>query len=384
LVRANRYAFYRRTVGVRTVWILGAGASKAAYCGMPLVNDFMGEAFHRLRLSGNQGSRLLNFIRETYGYEEPKDVNVEELLTFAWCDVSHLDNQRDSPLPEPEQLRLVHALDTLRKVEALIVAVLCQAQRECIQTGDRVHGPLAERVEIEDTVISYNYDLLFDHALWKAKKASSDDYGLAFNDAVDGSPGPSVREAYRREPEIQLGCQGVREGVPVLKLHGSLNWLGLEHANLSKRDPEIFYLPEAINFSVGPDFWWTGFGSLRPANSRNDTSQFGRLRPIIVPPTFAKDALKGSPMGKLWPKAKEALEKCDRVVIIGLSVREADYQTRWLLRAALAAARPRDIEIDVVNPSSEDRNRLRGFFLGLGRVVPYESIEKFLDGRPTT
>ena len=64
---------------MRTVWILGAGASKAAYCGMPLVKDFMEEALHRLRLSRNQGSRLLNFIHETYGYEEPKDVNVEEL-----------------------------------------------------------------------------------------------------------------------------------------------------------------------------------------------------------------------------------------------------------------------------------------------------------------
>jgi hypothetical protein len=283
---------------VRTVWILGAGASKAAYCGMPLVKDFMEEASHRLRLSGNQGSRLRNFIRETYGYEEPKDVNVEELLTFAWCDVSHLDNQRELPLPEPEQLRLVHALDALRKVEALIVAVLFQAQRECIQIGDRVHGLLAERVEIEDTVISYNYDLLFDHALWKAKKASSDDYGVSFNDAVDGSPGPSVREAYRREPEIQLGCQGVRKGVSVLKLHGSLNWLGLEHANLSKRDPEVFYLPEAINVSVGPDLWWTGFGNLQAANSRNDISQSGRLRPIIVPPTFAKDGSRDSPNGE--------------------------------------------------------------------------------------
>ena len=65
-------------MGVRTVWILGAGASKAAYCGMPLVMNFMEEAFHRLRLSGNQGSRLLSFIRGAYGYEEPKDVNVEE------------------------------------------------------------------------------------------------------------------------------------------------------------------------------------------------------------------------------------------------------------------------------------------------------------------
>ena len=384
-VRAHGLFSLQEDVRVRTVWVLGAGASKAAYCGMPLVKDFMEEAFHRLRLSGNQGSRLLDFIRGAYGYEEPRDVNVEELLTFAWCDVSRLDSQGDSVLRDPEKSgRLYHAQDARRTVENVIVAVLFQAQRECMQIGDRVHKSLAEKVDkTQDTVISYNYDLLADEALWKAEKASSDDYGIAFAGAVDGIPGPSAREEYVREPEIHPGCQEASKGVPILKLHGSLNWLGLEHCSLFKREPEVFYLREAINISVGPDFWWTGFGSLRAANGSNDISQSGRLRPIIVPPTFAKDALRGSPMGDLWPKAKEALEKCDRVAIIGLSLREADYQTRWLLRTALAAARPRDIEIDVVNPSAEDRNRLRAFFLGLGRVVPYESIDRFLDGRPT-
>lgn len=114
-----------------------------------------------------------------------------------------------------------------------------------------------------------------------------------------------------------------------------------------------------------------------------DTGQSGRLRPIIVPPMFGKDFRKWDIMQRLWSRALTALRQCERVVVIGLSLREADYQTRWLLRTALAAA-PRNIEIDVVNPSSEDRNRLRGFFLGLGWVFPYESIDKFLDERPTT
>ncbi len=223
---------------MRTVWILGAGASKAAYCGMPLVKNFMEEALHRLRLSGNQGSRLLNFIRDTCGFEEPKDVNVEELLTFAWCDVSHLDNQGDSVLQDPEKSgRLHRALDALRKVEALIVAVLFQAQRECIQIGDRVHDSLAEKVDkTQDTVISYNYDLLVDHALWKAGRASSDDYGVAFAGTYDGGPGPTVRK-YVREPKIQPGCQEPGEGVPILKLHGSLNWLGIEPLQTRPRSP---------------------------------------------------------------------------------------------------------------------------------------------------
>jgi len=381
VARAKRYALCRRTVGVRTAWIFGAGASKAAYCGMPLVKDFMEEALHRLRLSGNQGSRLVNFIRDAYGYEDPKDVDVEELLTFAWCDVSNLGGQGDSPLPDAEQLRLYRAKDTLRKVEDLIVAVLFQAQRECIQIGDRVHDSLAEKVDkAQDTVISYNYYLLVDHALWKAEKASSDDYGVAFDGAYDGGPGPTVRE-YIREPKIKPGCQEVREGVPLLKLHGSLNWLGLEHADLFKREPEVFYLPAAIHYSVSGEFWWTGFGSLRPADGSDDISRSGTLRPIIVPPAFAKDVWRRSPMAKLWPKARVAIQRCDRVVIIGLSLREADYQTRWLLRTALTAGRPRDVEIDIVNPSPEDRDRLHRFFLGLGRAVPYESVDEFLAGR---
>ncbi len=124
-----------------------------------------------------------------------------------------------------------------------------------------------------------------------------------------------------------------------------------------------------------------GFG---PVPDGGNTGGFRRLRPVIVPPTFAKGYWKGDLMGTLWSKALTALRQCERVVAIGLSLREADYQTRWLLRTSLTVGRPRDVEIDIVNPSSEDRNRLRGFFVGLGRVAPYESIDKFLDGRAAT
>jgi len=86
-------------------------------------------------------------------------------------------------------------------------------------------------------------------------------------------------------------------------------------------------------------------------------------------------------MTRLWPKAQVALQECDRVVIIGLSLREADYQTRWLLRTALTAGRPREVEIDIVNVNADDRNRLRTFFLDFGKVFLYESVDKFLDGQ---
>lgn len=367
---------------MRTVWILGAGASRAAYCGMPLVNDFMAEAFKRLRLSGAQGLRVQEFIRETYGYDEPRDVNIEELLTFAWCDVSNLDSQGSAILQDPKKSnQLIHAVDARRKIEDLIVAVLFQAQHECIQRGDWVHSSLAEVIDRKDTVITYNYDLLIDDALWKAHKASSDDYGVAFNYSVDGSPGFADRQEYVREPKTQPGGLAIEPGVPILKLHGSLNWLAPENAKLFRQDQEVFYLQGAVDLTVGSDFWSAGFGNLGPADGGNDISQSGNLRPVIVPPTFDKDALRRSPMEKLWPRAHEAVENSDRVVLFGLSLREADYQTRWLTRTALVAARPRQVEIDIVNPNPEDRDRLRRFFQGLGTVVLFESIDKFLARR---
>lgn len=355
-----------------TVWILGAGASKAAYCGMPLVKDFMELALQRLRFPRSPAERLLTYIRNTYGYERLQDVNVEELLTFAWLDNQSASVRRDSESSGP----LYHALDTLRTVEAIIVAMLFQAQHECICRGDQVHDSLARRVDkTQDTVINFNYDLLFDDALWRANRASLDDYGVQFSGSVDGAPGPADRQECLRDPKIQ-------PGTPVLKLHGSLNWLG--RAYLSRHDPfrpdsEVFYLRNARDVSKGPEFWWTALGSL-PTEDNRDFSQSRDLRPIIVPPAFAKDAWRESPMGNLWPKAQKALQGCDRVVIIGLSLREADYRTRWLLRTALTSGRPRDVEIAIVNKGGDDRNRLRGFFLDLGKVVLYESVDEFLDG----
>jgi hypothetical protein len=349
---------------------------------MPLVKDFMAEAFDRLRLSGAQGLRLQKFISETYGYNEPRNVNIEELLTLAWCDISNLDRQGNSILADQDKSSLLYrAMDTRRKVEALIVGVLFQTQRECVQRGVWVHSSLAEVIDRQDAVITYNYDLLIDNALWIARKASSHDYGVAFSASVDGSSGPAVREGYVREPEAQPDCTPGEPGVPILKLHGSLNWLTLENATLFRRDREVFYFPRAIDLSFGAEFWWTGFGHFRPADGGNDISQSGRLRPMIVPPTFDKDALRQSPMEKLWPRADEAIRNSDRMVLFGLSLREADYQTRWLLRTALVAARPRTIEIDIVNSSPEDRDRLRAFFEGLGTVVLFGSIDDFLTGK---
>jgi hypothetical protein len=270
-------------------------------------------------------------------------------------------------------------LDTLKKVESLIVGVLFSAQGECLRLGDRVHDTLVrERICAEDTIVTYNYDLLIDHALWKAKMSSSDDYSIAFKGSVEW-PGPSLQQQYEREPQADP-CSSPRKGVPILKLHGSLNWLRLATADLLKDDADVFYLPEAASVSIDPMYWWTPLVKLKLTDGSNDILRSGRLQPLIVPTTFGKAGRKRGPMERLLPLAHAALESCDRVVMIGLSLREADYQTRWLLRTGLVANRPTG-GIHIVNSSPNDRRRLHEFFISLGSVFEYASVHEFLSGR---
>jgi hypothetical protein len=116
----------------------------------------------------------------------------------------------------------------------------------------------------------------------------------------------------------------------------------------------------------------------------HDEIHYLELVPVIVPPTFDKAEVwraRGGILRRLWSQAKAALAACERVVLIGHSLREADYQTRWLFRASLAQRAPRP-EIAIVNPSPEDRRRLHAFFESLGSVQTFKTVDDLLQTRP--
>ena len=308
-------------------------------------------------------------------------VNIEELLTMAACDAAWEGGKAHDERDAESVPRGVGALATLSSLQYMISGVLFELQRSGFYLEGSLHDRLVDLMGEGDSVISYNYDLLIDFALTKAGKASSANYAVEFSNALDGAEyGPSELEPYEDQ----------RSGpVDVLKLHGSLNWLQLKHEELRsttefrKTQHPVFYLRDAYDVVVPAGAFGWGF-SLEREEYKRDDIHYVELVPVIVPPTFDKAEVwraRGGMFRRLWSRAKAALAGCERVVLIGHSLREADYQTRWLFRASLAARRPGP-EITIVNPSPGDRARLHTFFESLGSVQTLSTVEDLLQVRP--
>lgn len=146
----------------------------------------------------------------------------------------------------------------------------------------------------EDTVITFNYDLVLDDALWR----------------VGFRP-----EYHLKEAEIE-GDQAPL--VSILKLHGSTNWQvcsECKHVVISRSKT-------------------TGF----PLDYRSRTCHKcnkGHFQLLLVPPSWDKTEHQDL-MRPVWEAASEALNKATRICIIGYSMPEADAFFQYLITLGLA------------------------------------------------
>lgn len=173
-----------------------------------------------------------------------------------------------------------------------------------------------ECIRPEDTVITFNYDVEVERelrvaGLWEI----TDGYGFLID--VPGLP---------------------RSRVPVLKLHGSANWLGLIF-----RGSRGF---AQVSDSIGGRpviFCRRDFAYLGCPDSVRDPECSGVTRsagiPAMIMPTRNKRFYVKSSFGlewegfwgDLWSRAGQALEGSEQVVIIGYSMAPADERARALL-----------------------------------------------------
>ncbi len=347
---------------------------------MPLVSDFMAIAAKLNRFSDRAGLEFLEAIGLDFGYTRSRlleSVNIEELLTLAACDVAWESVTAEYEPTGYSLPRAMGALATVHSLEHLIAGVLFEIQSEVFQQSCSLHDRLAAKMKDGDSVISYNYDLLIDRALIASDRMTIANYGIDFAGAIAGANfGPAELSTLPTEPPASI---------QLLKLHGSLNWLQISHEELDSSkefmtsEHPIILLRDAFNVWIPPGNFGRSFhlerSDYEPGRVNNVT-----LSNVIVPPTFDKAEVwreRGGRLRRLWSKAREALAACDRLVVIGHSLREADYQTRWLLRVGLAQRNPTR-EVVLVNPCEADRSRLAEFFDGLGIVRSHSGVEEFL------
>jgi hypothetical protein len=179
------------------------------------------------------------------------------------------------------------------------------------------HQALLGNLSGEDTIISFNYDMVAEHALRDTAQKR------------DCTFGPWVYGLGSDPP--------ARKIPPLLKLHGSSNW----------------EMNEA-GISVAEESWENalrnpGYRACKsPAG--DDPSQY----PIVLP--YWDKPIERDPWCGLWRRASRALLKTHRLIVWGYSLPRTDLKAESLFRIAF---NDRPISICVIDPSTATQDRWR-------------------------
>ena len=176
------------------------------------------------------------------------------------------------------------------------------------------------------TLITTNWDTLLERAVLENKKYQVD-YGC-YN-----------FETSSKEQDL------VDERIKIYKLHGSLNWLicpqcGRLYIDRSKDIALNIYNPDYICKKCAREGYL-----INPI-------------PMLLMPTYIKD-INNFYLKEVWHNAYIEISNADRIVFIGYSLPEADFEFKYLLKRAIRNG----TKIDVVLTSSSDPIKIKQDFL---------------------
>jgi hypothetical protein len=323
------------------VYILGAGASygeqlslrQGAAQGLaarltppPLVNGFFNAAlYERLGYTAESASRdfreAFDYIRslkhtnDAVGTGAWGTFDLEEIFTSIELERDFCDDQSD------EYSALTLARNKLLRYIGRILA-LC-TQGAC---GDHI-SHLANSLNREDSVITFNWDLLLDYEL--SPRGGKWHYRTFFETVLrdfsfNGDPnfGPDLRHGM------------------LLKLHGSLNWYRCTNKGCRRFSDVVFY--EDVSWALDR---LMGIG---PSICETCGSE---MNPLLIAPLLKKPIKDESLFRSIWGVARRKLESATAVVVIGYSLPPTDFYSAWLLRS-IQKHNP-NARVFVVNPSND-------------------------------
>lgn len=298
------------TAIVKTVWIVGAGISKAA--GYPLVRDFLDKQFyHRLvlfeRAAGRDTSWLDAMLQRVDRWSATgKDLNavMSDVLGSGDADEIHDLNAF-----------VLNVLDTVRWIH-----------------HDQYNLPylqaFAQQLGATDsTLITFNYDTLIEEQLTFAwlhamRRQITDESEVPYSlNRGTALPFPGVRRFLQDYGSGFLPSYPPCGAVQILKLHGSTDLL------YCRRCFKIWYLlppSDSVDYALG-----------RSAAGRRVKCPCGDTTPLqmlFVPPAADGTFAAWPALESVWQMAECELGAADIIVASGYSLPSEDARARQMLR----------------------------------------------------
>lgn len=312
-----------------TVFILGAGFSRAISHHMPLVDELGMAVAERFR----QTSSLSGLLD---GYEKDSIDNC--LVPFGNVEIWFTSLSVDQPFlseSERQQRRALFAELAVRIGEEI-------NGRQYQATQDSRPQWFEELVQHwhrnKSDVITLNYDTLIESATKEVFPREGPGTFPEIDDILGSLPPvpPQTGVNFGNTPMSSFSLH---------KLHGSTTWFG----RLDSSD-----LMSIVRFDpLVPQWGKEAHGLGREWDALKDT-----LSPAILPPLADKSVLYGNAiMSAIWMRAHSALAEANHIVIFGYSMPPTDTSIMALMSNAVT----QDLEITVIDPCPGNVERsLRG------------------------
>lgn len=400
----------------RRVYVLGAGASEGA--GLPLMGNFLEKAeklkemkkkylFNWDGILNKDREKFVGFLMRYSGNKWVKDAKIEKIgdgktikvytkknsilvklkdkkveINFkgGWTDKLIVNEENNElKLYEKDSFDDIWEYRTLNKLENFNIEDILgyldmKIDNNCLDSEKdkdvRIHGMFLELIEKvikdslyyseeknfsdyfkllekfvrnlteNDAIITFNYDPLIDACLDRI--SLSPDYGAIFEN----------KESYKSDKKI-----------PLIKLHGSLNW---RICPVCKKPIWLDYdylLPKRDISSTKIDYdLYDLFSENLTLCQKKHNRSYMVENTLIVPPSWNKSDYPyiSEFIKELRKSASEKLKIADKIIFIGYSLPQTDTYFKYLLLSSL----PKTVSVEVVDPRIE---KIAGRYLEIFR-----------------
>ena len=329
---------------MKTVYLLGAGASADSDFKLPCLGDFFKESFEKEKYP-----YLYNFIKNYFPFTSLENLNLEEVITFLELSIDKFGRFGNEIEPSLYNARREFGQFVYDRLNYKPI----DGRKWCSK-----HKIFLEKLSLDDSIITLNYDLVIEHTAYEIQLAWKPDHPKILERMYDllesttrlaGGDRPTMYDQYK--PMGQL-----------LKLHGSIDW---------------FYCPREM-CPHHQAFYPNWIHEKKVLTSPGDLCKAcgTPLAPVIIPPTMSKSFVEFPKLGFLWSLAFRKLRDTDRVIIIGLSFTESDYYLRWLIKSSLLSRGKAQPKVLIVDKNNEICHKFENL---TGIAIPAENYFGSID-----